>query len=86
MNRRRETELRPFRNLTLLAVLLTLAGTVTGASPPAEGQTDDATPVAAYTGERMSVNFQDVEVRSVLQLIADFAGLNLVAAKPSTVA
>ena len=32
-----------------------------------------------YTGERMSVNFQDVEVRSVLQLIADFAGLNLVA-------
>ena len=33
----------------------------------------------AYTGERLSVNFQDVEVRSVLQLIADFAGLNLVA-------
>lgn len=79
MNRRRETELRPFRNLTLLAVLLTLAGTVTAASPPAEGQTHDATPVATYTGERMSVNFQDVEVRSVLQLIADFAGLNLVA-------
>ena len=34
---------------------------------------------AAYTGDRLSVNFQDVEVRSVLQLIADFAGLNLVA-------
>ena len=33
----------------------------------------------AYTGERMSANFQDLEVRSVLQLIADFAGLNLVA-------
>ena len=32
-----------------------------------------------YTGERMSVNIQDVEVRSVLQLIADFAGVNLVA-------
>ncbi|MYK47243.1 MAG: hypothetical protein F4029_13555 [Gammaproteobacteria bacterium] len=32
-----------------------------------------------YTGERMSVNFQDVEVRGVLQLIADFAGVNLVA-------
>ena len=32
-----------------------------------------------YTGDRLSVNFQDVEVRSVLQLIADFAGLNLVA-------
>ena len=45
----------------------------------------DADPVReqpiVYVGERMSVNFQDVEVRSVLQLIADFAGLNLVAGK-----
>jgi len=32
-----------------------------------------------YTGERLSLNFQDIEVRSVLQLIADFTGLNLVA-------
>jgi type IV pilus assembly protein PilQ len=31
-----------------------------------------------YTGERLSLNFQDIEVRSVLQLIADFTGLNLV--------
>lgn len=33
-----------------------------------------------YTGERLSLNFQDIEVRAVLQLIADFTGLNLVAA------
>lgn len=31
-----------------------------------------------YTGERLSLNFQDIEVRSVLQLIADFTGLNVV--------
>ena len=30
------------------------------------------------TGERLSLNFQSIEVRSVLQLIADFTGLNLV--------
>ena len=33
----------------------------------------------AYTGEKLSLNFQDIEVRSVLQLIADFTDLNLVA-------
>ena len=31
-----------------------------------------------YTGERLSLNFQDIEVRSVLQLLADFTGLNVV--------
>ena len=31
-----------------------------------------------YTGERLSLNFQDIEVRSVLQLIADFTGINIV--------
>ncbi len=38
----------------------------------------------AYTGERLSLNFQDIEVRSVLQLIADFTGLNLVASDTVT--
>jgi type IV pilus assembly protein PilQ len=33
----------------------------------------------AYTGEKLSLNFQDIEVRSVLQLIADVTELNLVA-------
>ena len=31
-----------------------------------------------YTGEKLSLNFQDIEVRAVLQLIADFTGLNIV--------
>ncbi len=32
-----------------------------------------------YRGEKLSLNFQDIEIRSVLQLIADFTDLNLVA-------
>ncbi|MBS7326392.1 MAG: type IV pilus secretin PilQ [Thiopseudomonas sp.] len=32
-----------------------------------------------YTGDKLSLNFQDIDVRSVLQLIADFTDLNLVA-------
>jgi type IV pilus assembly protein PilQ len=32
-----------------------------------------------YTGEKLSLNFQDIEVRTVLQIIADFTGFNLVA-------
>jgi len=31
-----------------------------------------------FSGERLSLNFQDIKVRSVLQLIADFTGLNVV--------
>ncbi len=31
-----------------------------------------------YTGERLSLNFQDIEIRAVLQLIADFTGINMV--------
>jgi type IV pilus assembly protein PilQ len=37
-----------------------------------------------FTGEKLSLNFQDIEVRSVLQLIADFTGLNLVASDTVT--
>tara|TARA_B100000989_G_scaffold294172_1_gene272744 strand:+ start:1613 stop:3778 length:2166 start_codon:yes stop_codon:yes gene_type:complete len=32
-----------------------------------------------YTGEKLSLNFQSIEVRSVLQLLADFTDMNLVA-------
>ncbi|MCP5613364.1 type IV pilus secretin PilQ, partial [Klebsiella pneumoniae] len=32
-----------------------------------------------YRGEPISLNFQDVEVRLVLQVLADYAGINLVA-------
>ncbi len=31
-----------------------------------------------YGGEKLSLNFQDIEVRSVLQVIADFTGLNII--------
>ncbi len=31
-----------------------------------------------YDGQKLSLNFQDIEVRSVLQLLADFTGLNMV--------
>jgi type IV pilus assembly protein PilQ len=31
-----------------------------------------------YRGEKLSLNFQNVEVRSVLQVIADFTGLNII--------
>jgi type IV pilus assembly protein PilQ len=33
----------------------------------------------AYVGDKLSLNFQDIDVRAVLQLIADFTDLNLVA-------
>ncbi|HEV7856918.1 MAG TPA: AMIN domain-containing protein, partial [Herminiimonas sp.] len=34
--------------------------------------------VRAYRGEKLSLNFQNVEVRAVLQVIADFTGLNII--------
>ncbi|MEY3018062.1 MAG: hypothetical protein RL336_1197, partial [Pseudomonadota bacterium] len=37
-----------------------------------------------YAGESLSLNFQDISVRSVLQLIADFTNLNLVASDTVT--
>ncbi|WP_426661470.1 type IV pilus secretin PilQ [Rhodanobacter aciditrophus] len=38
----------------------------------------------AYTGKRATFNFQDIPVRSVLQLIADTSGLNIVASDSVT--
>ncbi|SNT04619.1 type IV pilus assembly protein PilQ [Noviherbaspirillum humi] len=32
----------------------------------------------SYRGEKLSLNFQNVEVRTVLQVIADFTGLNII--------
>jgi type IV pilus assembly protein PilQ len=37
-----------------------------------------------YEGEKLSLNFQNVEVRSVLQVIADFTGMNIVASDSVT--
>lgn len=37
-----------------------------------------------YDGEKLSLDFQNVEVRAVLKVIADFTGLNIVAAESVT--
>jgi len=37
-----------------------------------------------YTGEKLSLNFQNVEVRALLQVIADFTGLNIIASDTVT--
>jgi len=48
-------------------------------SPLTEEEVEARQDIFKYTGEKLSLNFQDIEVRSVLQLIADFTDLNLVA-------
>ena len=45
---------------------------------PLTEQQAAAKPKAGYTGEKLSLNFQNVEVRAVLQVIADFTGLNII--------
>ena len=39
---------------------------------------------AGYRGERLSLNFQNIDVRSLLQVIADFTNLNIVASDTVT--
>ncbi|SUD42473.1 type IV pilus biogenesis protein PilQ [Pseudomonas fluorescens] len=46
---------------------------------PPPGSSPLNTARGPFTGNRLSLNFQDIEVRAVLQQIADVAGLNLVA-------
>lgn len=41
-------------------------------------QEEQAKKKVEYTGEKLSLNFQDIEVRAVLQLLADFTGFNMV--------
>lgn len=45
----------------------------------AEQQQKKAEQRFQFTGQKMSLNFQDIEVRAVLQLIADLTQLNLIA-------
>ena len=40
---------------------------------------DDRSGARGYHGDRLSLNFQNIEVRTLLQVIADFTGLNVVA-------
>ena len=52
---------------------------VVSVKPLTKEEVEDRKKEFAYTGQRLSLNFQDIEVRAVLQIIADFTGLNLVA-------
>ena len=45
---------------------------------PQSAETDRIARGGGYTGEKLSLNFQNVEVRAVLQVIADFTGLNII--------
>jgi type IV pilus assembly protein PilQ len=49
-------------------------------SSPIGPQVSVATPIdaPAFTGKPMSLNFQNIEVRTALQILADFTGLNIV--------
>ena len=44
-------------------------------APPGAGMFD---PDREYVGERLSLNFQEIDTRAVLQLLADTSGLNIV--------
>ena len=52
---------------------------VVSVKPLTKAEIEEKRAKFAYTGEKLSLNFQNIEVRSVLQLIADFTDLNLVA-------
>jgi len=46
--------------------------------PLTDAELEEKNRAFAFVGEKLSLNFQDIKVRSVLQLIADFTELNLV--------
>ena len=66
-----------------IALAATLRVAVHAQEPPAVETAPSAIEAqpSRYTGERMSLNLQNVELPAALQLIADFAGVNLVVAQ-----
>ena len=44
-----------------------------------EPEDSKKTPSKTYTGERLSLNFQDIEVRSVIAILSEFTHQNIVA-------
>ena len=52
---------------------------VVSVKPLTDDEAEERQKEFSFVGEKLSLNFQDIEVRAVLQLIADFTGLNLVA-------
>ncbi|WP_344702556.1 type IV pilus secretin PilQ [Halomonas cibimaris] len=59
----------------VVTVVIEPAGTALPNAPSAP----DAGGKAQYSGKRLSLNFQDIQVRAVLSTLADFTGLNIVA-------
>lgn len=57
---------------------------VVSIKPLSEAQRLERQAQFQYVGKKLSLNFQNIEVRSVLQLIADFTDLNLVASDTVT--
>lgn len=47
---------------------------------PEQASTAKSKASQMYTGKKISLDFQDIEVRRVLQLLADFTGINMVTA------
>lgn len=50
---------------------------VNALSPEEKAKKQEESPT--YTGKRLSLNFQDISIRAVLQILADFTGINIVA-------
>ncbi len=51
---------------------------------PFDEKQDDKSSRPVYSGEKLSLNFQNVDVRGVLQVIADFTSLNIIASDTVT--
>ena len=60
------------------AVATTQAAETTAAETTGEAAAEPSTEMQRGSSGRLSLNFQDIEIRAVLQLLADFTGLNMV--------
>ncbi len=49
---------------------------IRGLSQEEKAVVKEATP--RYTGEKISLNFQNIDIRAILQIIADFSGFNII--------
>ena len=57
---------------------------VVNIKPLSDAEVEEQSKKFAFNGERLTLNFQNIEVRSVLQIIAEFTSLNLVASDTVT--
>ncbi len=57
---------------------------VVNIKPLSDAELEEQSKKFAFNGERLTLNFQNIEVRSVLQIIAEFTSLNLVASDTVT--